>query len=110
MHMNSAINDVVAILIGLAVGMSALDATTRHPDRVAARVVVTSETLVVQFALAVVGPAEFAAPDHQRVIEQAALFKICDESRRSFVRFETAAWEACRGGCRVDPIPGGKAG
>ncbi len=51
--------------------------------------VVTSEILVVQLALAIVGSAEFAAPDHQRVIEQAALFKICDESRRSFVRFET---------------------
>ena len=88
MHMNPSVNDVVAILIGPAVSMSALDATTRHPGGVAAGVMIASETLFVQLALAIVGSAEFAAPDHQRVIEQAALFQIRDESRRSFVRFE----------------------
>ncbi len=38
-----------------------------------------------ELALAVDGAAEFAAPDDQRVVEQAALLQIRDQRRRGLI-------------------------
>ena len=39
-----------------------------------------------QLSLAVHGPAEFPAPDHQRVVQQAALLQILNQRRRGLIR------------------------
>ena len=65
-------DDVVAVRVCLAVRYSALDATAGHPQRKAPRVMITAKA-VAQLALAVVRPAELAAPDHQCVLQQASL-------------------------------------
>src|SRR5947199_6381567 len=78
-------NNVIAIIIRLSEGDAFLDATARHPDAEAARVMIAPVVGVRQFALAVNGSAELAAPDHQRVVEQAPLLQVQDQPRRSLV-------------------------
>ena len=57
----------------------ALDAAAGHPDRKALDVVVAA------VALGHRRPAELAAPDHQRLVEHAALLQVLDERGRSLV-------------------------
>ena len=73
--------DVVTVGVGLTVRRARLDAAARQPDRIAARVMVATEALFRELALAVVCAAKLAAPDHQRVVEQTATLEI-DEERR----------------------------
>src|SRR5262249_54108668 len=75
----------------LAEGDAALDAAAGEPDREAARVVVAAVVGGRQRALAVNGAAELAAPDNQRVLEQAPLLEILDESRRGAIGVGTLA-------------------
>ena len=65
------LGDVVAEVVGLAVGDPGLDAAAGQPDGEAAGMVVAAVVVGGQRALAVDGAAEFAAPDDQRVVEQA---------------------------------------
>ena len=62
-----------AEVVGGAVDRAALDPAAGHPDAEAVVVVVAAE---LRLALAVQldggGPAELAAPDHQRVVEHPA--------------------------------------
>ena len=69
--MDRVLNDVVAVVIGGAVGDSRLDARPRHPDAEAARVVVTPGQRRLPVALPRDAAAELAAPDHQGVFQQA---------------------------------------
>ena len=70
--------DAVAEVVGLAVLDPRLDATTGHPDREAAWVVIATVLLrIVDVSLTERRPAELAPPDDQCLIEQATL-------RRSF--------------------------
>lgn len=62
-------------VIGGAVNVAALHATARHAQRIAVRVM-----LATVFALTRRGAAEFAAPNDERVFEQAALFQIFDQA------------------------------
>ena len=71
--------DVVAVIVGLAVGHAGLDAAAGHPHGEAARVMVAAIVLAGELPLAIDGAAELAAPDHQRVVEQAALLEILDQ-------------------------------
>src|SRR5262249_44164474 len=64
---------------GLAVDHAAFDAAAGHPDGEATRVMVASVVVAGQLSLAVDRAAELAAPDHERVVEQAALLEIRDE-------------------------------
>src|SRR5437660_1022860 len=73
MHVNRIGRDVVAELIGLAEAQTALDAAASQPEGEAARMMVAAVILRGQLALTVDGPAELAAPDYQRVVEQTAL-------------------------------------
>src|SRR5262249_34564351 len=65
---------------------SALRAAARHPHSEAARVVVAPIISLGQLALAEDCAPEFSAPNHQRVIKQAALLEVTDERRRSLIR------------------------
>ena len=75
-HMHRIFDDVVAELVRLPVGEAGLDAAAGHPDGKTAGVVVAAVIVFGELALRVVGPAKLAAPDDERVVEQAPLFQI----------------------------------
>src|SRR5262249_51237249 len=70
------VGDVVPVIVRRPVGQAGLDAAAGQPDREAAGVMVAAIIVGGQGALAVYGPAEFTAPNHERVFEQAALLEI----------------------------------
>ena len=75
------LRDVPAVLVGLAVHVTGLDAAAGEPPRVGPAEVVTAARLL-RVTLAERGPAELAAPDHERVFEHAALLEVADERGR----------------------------
>ena len=95
-HADRVFGHVVREVVGRAVADSSPDASARKPDREAPRVVVPAVHLCGELALAVHGPAEFAAPDHQRLVEQAALLEILHQGRGSLVRLEALLLQAPR--------------
>ena len=76
------LGDVVGEVIGLAVGCSPFNAATCQPHAEAAAMVVTP---AAERSLAVCSTAKLAPPDHQGVIEHAALLKIGHQSGRGLV-------------------------
>ena len=60
--------------------MPRLDAAAGHPHGEAARMVVAAVVVLREPALAVDGAAKLAAPDDERVVEQAALLEVLDEA------------------------------
>src|SRR4029077_9173012 len=84
-HMDGIGYDVVAIIVGLADAYAALDAASGRPHRKAARMVIAPVIGLCKRTLAVDRPAEFTAPDHQRVVEQSALFEVLDQPRRRLI-------------------------
>ena len=83
--------DVVAEIVGLSVNDPGLDSTTSHPLGVAAWMVVATVVALCQPALAINGPAEIAAPDHERVVEHSSLLEIVDKCRTRLVDDATLA-------------------
>src|SRR5580698_10308674 len=71
-------DDIVPEVVGLAIH-AGFYAAAGHPDGKAAGVVVAAVVLFGKGALAIICPAEFAAPDDEGLVEQAALFEIEDE-------------------------------
>src|SRR5262249_13879924 len=74
------VGDIVAVIIGLAVGETGFDTGAGEPDGEAARMVVAAVVVGGELALGVACAAEFAAPDNESVVQQAALFQFLDES------------------------------
>src|SRR6516165_3641137 len=70
--------DVEAEVVGLAEDGTGPDPTAGHPDGETAGMMVAAETAGRDGALAEWRAAELAPPDHQGVIEQAALFQVPD--------------------------------
>ena len=62
MDVDPVLGDVVAVIVGHAVGDARLGPTASHPDGETARVVVPAEVAGAEVALAVVGAAKLAAP------------------------------------------------
>src|SRR5439155_26857661 len=79
MHVHRVFRNIVAVVIGCAIGYPGFDARARQPDRETARVMVPAIVVLGEFALGVIRPPEFTAPDHQRVVEQAALLEVSHE-------------------------------
>src|SRR5439155_15041640 len=71
--------DVVTELVGLAVTDARLDAAPGHPDRVTTPVMVTAVIVLLDFSLTINGATEFAAPDHERVVQEPALLEVFNE-------------------------------
>ena len=69
----------VAEFVGRAVGDAALDAAAGQPDREAL------DVMVAAVALGHRRPAELAAPDHQRLVEHAALLQVLDQRGRALI-------------------------
>ena len=81
MNVDAILGDVKADLIALAVGYARLNAATSHPEREGVGVMVaTPAWSIVEVALDEGSAPEFSAPDHEGVIEQAALLEIGDEA------------------------------
>ena len=81
MNVNRLIDNVVAEIVGLAVNLSAFDATTRHPHREVARVMVTAVVFLRQRPLAIYCAAKFSAPDHQSIVQHSSLLQILHQRR-----------------------------
>ena len=77
-HVDGLVHDVVAEVIRSAIGDTRFDTAACHPDREAAWVVIPSIVILRETTLAINGATEFTAPDHQCVIEHAALFQVRD--------------------------------
>src|SRR5579859_7143291 len=73
-------SDVVAVIVGLAMRHPRLDAAAGQKDRETTRVMIATIVLGRQRALAIHCPAKLAAPDHERVVEQAALFQVDEQA------------------------------
>src|SRR5262245_48572232 len=72
-------DDVVAVVVGFAVAHAGPDAAAGEEEREAAAMVVAAMVGRGQRALAVDGAAELAAPDDQRVFQEATLLEVLDE-------------------------------
>ena len=83
MHMHLVFDHVEAQVVALAKGDSWFDAASGHPHGEGVRVMVAA---VVRAALDHRRAAELAAPQHQRVVQQAALLEIPDQRRARLVR------------------------
>ena len=70
-------DDVVTVVVGLA-DNARPDPATREPHREAAAVMIAA-VVVLQAALSVDGASELAAPDDERLIEQAALGQVANQ-------------------------------
>ena len=107
---HAAVGDVVAEVVGFAVDVAGPGAAAGHPHGKATGMVVAAVVVVGEPALREAGTAEFAAPDDQRVFEQAALFEVDEERLRWPGRCFLPAWRCPRAGCRADPSRCGRAG
>src|SRR5262249_9774522 len=76
-------NGVEAELVGRAERKSRLDAAAGHPHGEGVRVVIPA---VIAAALNHGGPAELAAPEDNRVVQQAALLEVLDQGGTGPVR------------------------
>src|SRR5579862_806209 len=84
-NVNRVFDNVIAVVVRLADGDSALDPPARHPHGEAARMVVAAIVGAAEFALAINGAAEFTAPNHQSVIQHAALLQVLYQARTRLV-------------------------
>src|SRR5262249_17979933 len=88
--------DVVAVIVGLAELEAGANAAAGHPEREAAAVMIAAVVGRSECALAVDRAAGLAAPDDDRIVEQAALLEVADESGGGLV--DVAALAADLGG------------
>ena len=68
-HMDTTFDDVRAKVVGGAVNVPRLDASTSHPNGEAACVMIAAKLFERQIALRIGCTAEFAAPNHQGVVQ-----------------------------------------
>jgi len=80
MHMERILDNMEAKVVGGAIRDARFDSAAGHPHREGLRMMVASRTPPQgRVRLHHRRAAEFAAPDHQRLVEHAALFQIGDQ-------------------------------
>ena len=94
MNVGGIADDIVAEVVGFAVHRAWFDAPARHPDGEATGMMIATEVVLFDGALAVSGAAEFAAPDDESFVEEPALFEIGDEGGASLIGFQAFLAEA----------------
>ena len=77
-EMDSTGRNVVPEFIGCSMNAASPNASTCHPHGEATWMVVASEVLL-DLSLAVTRSAEFAPPNHQRLIEHTGPFQVADQ-------------------------------
>ncbi len=86
---NFVFDDAKSKLIGGAVGETAFDAATCHPNAEAFFVVIATRWCFGARSGVVFlnhrGATKFTAPDHQCLVQHATLFEVLDQSRASLV-------------------------
>src|SRR5579875_4027840 len=94
MDVDNILDGVVAEIIGGTVGQAALDGTTGEPHRKTFDMVVAAWS---SLALEHWRAAKLTAPDHQRIVQQAALLQIRQEGiRRPISQAATDSHVACQ--------------
>ena len=88
-NVDGVFGDIEGEIVGFAIGLTALDATARHPHREATRVVIPAVVFPRKTALAVDGAAEFATPDNKGAVEHTALLEILDEGPSGLINIFT---------------------
>ena len=78
-NVHGILHNTVAIVISLADRTAALDAAAGHPHGEATWVMVAAIVGRREFALAVDGTPEFTTPNHQRIVEHAALLQVLNQ-------------------------------
>ena len=73
------ISNVVTVIIGAAIGDPGTDTTPRHPDGEASRVMIPTIILCGQTSLTIHCSSKFPAPDHEGVLQHAALLEVLDQ-------------------------------
>src|SRR5205807_3944656 len=84
-HGDFVFRDAVAEFVGLTVNDAGLNAAAGHPDRETVRMMVAAKEHRAAARLVHRGATEFAAPNHQRFFEQAALLQVPDQRRAGAV-------------------------
>ena len=102
---DAVLDDVEAELVGLAERDARLDAAAGQPHGEGVGVMVAAVVAALHHRRA----AELAAPDDQRVVEQAALLQVLDERGAGLVGVLAVLLEVARPGCRAGPRPRGRA-
>src|ERR1700682_6338784 len=82
----------IADLISRAVNRAALDTTARHPDRETGWPVIAAG--IRSGILGDGQAAAFPAPDHHRVLQQAALLEVFDQRSRGLIRLPAGVFQA----------------
>ena len=77
--------DVVGKVVGVSVNDAGFDTGSGHPDGEVFRVVVAAVVFAGEFALAVDGATEFAAPDDEGVIEHTSFLEVGNEGVGSLI-------------------------
>src|SRR5215831_19119494 len=80
------LKNVVAVVVSLPDGEAALDAASSHPHTETAGVMIAAVVCGGEFTLAVDRASELSAPDHQRIVQHAALFQVLNQARRGLIR------------------------
>ena len=97
------LDDVVGEVICLAIDDAAFHAPAGHPEAIATRMMVASVIGRRQPALRVDGPPELATPNDERLVEEAAVLEILNESPRRAVDISGLGREDL--GCERVDIP-----
>ena len=96
-NVHLVLNNIETKIVGLAVGEAWFRAAAGHPDcETIGMMIAAMLFLVINVALPVRRAAELAAPNHERVVEHAALFQILYERGRSLVGIPALFDELCR--------------
>ena len=101
--MDAVTGDAVAERIGRAVDGPRLDAAAGAPDSETARVMIAAIVGGRQLPLAIIGAAELATPEHQSVVEHAALLQVDDQGRTGLVGLATELADTARQAAMMVP-------
>ncbi len=102
-HVHRVFHDVVAEVVGLAIDGSGADTTAGEPHGEVPGMMIAAVGFGGEFALGIDGAPEFAAPDDEGGIEEAALFEVGDQGSAGLVGIEALVAEG--GGEVVVLIP-----
>ena len=76
---NRIFYNVITKLICFTITDPGLYATTRHPNTITTRMMITTIIIFCQLSLAIICSSKLAAPYHKRFVEQAALVHVFEQ-------------------------------
>src|SRR5579884_1918885 len=78
-NVNGILDNVIAVVVGLAVRNPRFNPAAGQPHCKATRMMVAAIVIGCQTPLAIYSPSELAAPDYEGIVQHAALFQIGDQ-------------------------------